>query len=67
MSNPVLLLMDYQKDICEPKGAIGSSGTGGEVVRRGSWRWLGASFGCSVNARPPSSTPEWRSIPVTTA
>ena len=35
MSNPVLLLMDYQKDICEPKGAIGSSGTGVEVVRRG--------------------------------
>ena len=35
MVRPVLLLLDYQKAICEPDGAIGRSGTGDEVVRRG--------------------------------
>jgi nicotinamidase-related amidase len=35
MIRPVLLLLDYQKAICEPEGAIGRLGTGDEVVRRG--------------------------------
>lgn len=35
MTQPVLLLLDYQKAICKPDGAIGRSGTGAEVVRRG--------------------------------
>ena len=35
MSQPVLMLMDYQEAICRTDGAIGRAGTGGEVARRG--------------------------------
>ena len=35
MSQPVLILMDYQEAICREDGAIGRAGTGGEVARRG--------------------------------
>lgn len=35
MAAPVLLLMDYQEAICRPDGAVGRSGAGAEVERRG--------------------------------
>lgn len=35
MTGPVLLLLDYQKAICDPAGSIGRSGIGAEVARRG--------------------------------
>jgi nicotinamidase-related amidase len=34
MSDRALLLMDYQEAICRESGAIGSTGSGAEVVRR---------------------------------
>lgn len=34
-SQPVLLLMDYQEAICHEDGAIGRTGLGSEVARRG--------------------------------
>jgi len=35
VSQPVLMLMDYQEAICRTDGAIGRAGVGGEVERRG--------------------------------